>query len=71
MLFVIRQLSLIKAVPLNQIFEIQCIMKYIRISLFGYEHKVCDFGRICVNFKMTFITYWAYARLTHLNKKTF
>ena len=49
MLFVIRHLPLIKAVPLNQIFEIQCIMKCIRISLFGYEHNVCDFGRVCVN----------------------
>jgi hypothetical protein len=57
MLFVIRQVSFIKAVPLNQIFEIQYIMKYINTSLFGYEHHVCDFGPIFVNFKMTFVTY--------------
>lgn len=49
MLFAIRQVSLIKAVPLNQIFEIQHIMKYTNASLFGYEHQVCDFGRVCVN----------------------
>ena len=48
MLFLIRQVSLIKAVPLYQIFEIQYIMKYINISLFGYEHQVSDFGRLGV-----------------------
>jgi hypothetical protein len=44
MLFVICQTSLIKAVPLNQIFEIQHITKRLKTSLFGYEHQVCDFG---------------------------
>jgi hypothetical protein len=44
MLFVIRQVFLIKAVPLNQLFDIQLIMKHIETSLFGYEHQVCDFG---------------------------
>lgn len=57
MLFVIRHVFLIKAVPLNQIFEIQYIMKYINSSLFGYEHQVSDFGRLDVIFKMTFVTY--------------
>jgi hypothetical protein len=57
MLFVICQVSLIKAVPLNQIFEIQYIIKRILISLFGYEHQVCDFGRLDPNFKPTFVTY--------------
>jgi hypothetical protein len=50
-MFVIRQLSLIKAVPLNQISEIQYLMKYINILLFVSAHQVCDFGRLVVNSK--------------------
>lgn len=49
MLFVIRQLSLIKAVPLNQIFEIQCLIKHFHYLLFGYEQQVCGFGRSGLN----------------------
>ena len=51
MLFLIRQVSLIKAVPLNQLIEKQQVTYFILHKVFVSEHQVCDFGRIGVNLK--------------------